>query len=598
MEAVAVQARAGRIRPVTARPLPWRAGLLGPARAPVGAWLAKDLFEREDDAPSQVKVWACWRTPGGRAVGAYADGMVRQRDAGKLAEDAHAGGVEGLVPANGRIRQAFGTVVAAMREAAGLCPMHGHLGGDPAPWAECGATLDAFLRTLDREALEWAEERSLLGLVGDAWHLMDGTFGNGVPLRACVDAWPWSRRMVLDLWERHPDAAPAMGPHDVHAWISDRLAGPPHRYPRHVARRHADAARWATALVEGGGDDAAVANMPSPLDAMRPLAWLPPSWVPRDRDWMAYIRLSPSLSRLGTYLGAAGSRSHMARLFDAGGRWDDLEDRLCRAAAVSRDGTYRALGDIHDVSRAFSEAVVQPATAGHGLPSTVTDTLAFHAVTGSRNMCAALRTSRAWHSAVPSMHAFLEGLPGCRAVTEWDPVLPRMRLGDMEVVPLADAASLRAEGARDRDADGMEGLDHCVGTSAGNCSRNLTRILSIRRRVPGGRAARSSTAEVAVDGAGTRLVVTQHRGRSNADPAAADRETLSGYMAGVAATFDPARGLGPVTPAQRDEGAAGYDTSWPGNLSAVSGWWKRFLAPPYRGLGTDDWARVAKAPHP
>ena len=578
---------------LTARRLPWRAGLFGPPEAPLGAWLAKDLVERGDGAYSQVKVTVCWRTADGKAVGAFADGVVHHSEAASLAEAAYHGGVEALVPENGRIRQGFGAMLLTMLDALIHCTWNGHGDVDPAPWTECGATLSHFLATLDGEAVAWAQRVGLIDRIGASWHLMDRTFGNGSPLRACLDAWPWSRRIVLDLWEAHPDAAQLMDMADVHAWITDRLQGPPHRHPRHVARRHADACGAATVIAEAASD---AGWQPEPLRDLRALRWLPASWVPEGDDWQPYLRLSRSLARMGNHLGDREAALRMVRLVDARGRWGELEARLCKAADMGPEGLHEALGDIHDVASVLSAVVIRPAWPGPApVEGGTCDMLSFAAVTGSRNLCAALRISRAWHAAVPAMHAMLDALPGDRAATGWDPVLPRIREGDVEFVPLSTAAELRDEGAGGPDADGMAGLDHCVGTFAGACARNLCRIVSVRRATAGGGWERSSTAEVMTDDDGLSFAVGQHRGRGNAEPPPGDRSALAGYMASLG-TPPTGGAFGPVQDLPAHINEAGYDPSWPGNHEAVSRWWDAFLAPPYKGLGRDDWARLLAQP--
>ncbi len=251
-----------------------------------------------------------------------------------------------------------------------------------------------------------------------------------------------------------------------------------------------------------------------------------------------------------------------------------------------------ALPAVHDMARAFSDQVVQPAAClagypdGHGTPARQ-DTrrdcvaLAKRCLWGGRSLTHVLELSRRWHRGLHAMRVATDALdPKLANATSWDRGLPDAVVGDVAVTCIGRATELREEGARGADPDGSLGMDHCVGSYVSRCLRADCRILSLRRH-GAATVERLSTAEVSRSG----RRVNQHHGRGNSRPSPECEAALARYMALLG---DGTLAVAPVRarhvasrPVEVDE--ADYDFRVPGRFEAVRDLWDPYLPYPRRG---------------
>jgi hypothetical protein len=155
---------------------------------------------------------------------------------------------------------------------------------------------------------------------------------------------------------------------------------------------------------------------------------------------------------------------------------------------------------------------------------------------------------------------------------------------------------MKDEGSRVKNADGSDGLDHCVGGYASKCACSRTRVVSLRKRADDGREARISTAEIDMDR--RNAVVVQHRGRKNGPPPADAETALSKYLAAISdgtlavdlASIEPTREHAGETIAD----AAGYEWHVPGNVEKAWSAWSAFLPRAARTWNATDVAEYVK----
>lgn len=102
-----------------------------------------------------------------------------------------------------------------------------------------------------------------------------------------------------------------------------------------------------------------------------------------------------------------------------------------------------------------------------------------------------------------------------RGITWPAPMPKRFSHRDLDYVWLTTPVELIDEGAAGPDADGMEGLDHCVGGYVTDCMEARSFILSIRRTTDG-RQERVATAEYRYDAVSGGVELAQISGRANA----------------------------------------------------------------------------------
>jgi hypothetical protein len=130
-----------------------------------------------------------------------------------------------------------------------------------------------------------------------------------------------------------------------------------------------------------------------------------------------------------------------------------------------------------------------------------------------------------WHRGLSAMDRLLDLRPGLA----WPALFEPFEAPDgTRVSCVTTSEGLMAEGMEGPDADGVEGLAHCVGGYGTQCAAGHTHIASVHRMGPGGRRTRLSTLQI--DLAYGCAVIRQHSARSNGRPPRASREAADALM--------------------------------------------------------------------
>ncbi len=288
---------------------------------------------------------------------------------------------------------------------------------------------------------------------------------------------------------------------------------------------------------------------------MSELADYPANWVPRDPEgWRAALGLVHHLPSLRAIKQAHADPSILPALVDAGGDWVGYRATLLRAARVEDvAGITAALAGVQDMCDAFRDQIVDTALAlslGLGPKAGMEDTsrvvrhrlrtrFSVNLLLSGRSLAGMLEDQAAWHLVQGGIGDALRfGPHGLSADNRgWRAGFPDADIGDVRIVVLTDRDQLRAEGGAGPDADGVEGLDHCVGSYAGRCIVEGVRVASVRRTLPGGGFERLATLELRMMGSHPHEV--QLRGRGNAEPpppaARAAREYVMAMRTGALA---------------------------------------------------------------
>jgi hypothetical protein len=222
--------------------------------------------------------------------------------------------------------------------------------------------------------------------------------------------------------------------------------------------------------------------------AMRFVSALPPDWIRPDAGEMA------ALAELARSVPAASARLRTPAsvlMAPCAGRFASFLSR-CEGDGVGyrRSNLMDLARDAGDVADDLARRILAPLLArsyvetgegegGEGaLPGRARD-LAHAVLHARRGLPSILERSVRWHRMLPRIDALMPR--GDIPETRWDPPCPPLRVGGMEVRALASALELADEGADGRDADGLEGLSHCVAGYATRCMAGGVDILSVRR---------------------------------------------------------------------------------------------------------------------
>ena len=485
----------------------------------------------------------------------------------------------------------------------------------------------AFLDTLDGEALAWLADAAVADWLGDAgW---DALCGRAAP--DCLGAAIARHRWLRDVAVRAHAAAPSSfhGPNPPGPGAMVRAAG----LDRMVHPRAADLMGLAHDAAEVASDTAFAVEIercgtglggtaPDDLSPAMRILRSAGSACPMSRlpdtvgEWRAFMRAVPVVVQAAKAVPAGMT---LELYLDAHDGWDAFRRRTLRAAtgkapealddgrgAAPRRWRENALTDmvadrIHDMddlARRLAEQVVVPACilagareTGEGISLLVARSMAY----GTASLVSALAASREWHLRLDRMLLDIEAAdPILGGANSWEQGLPDAVVGGVAVSCIANTHALRDEGRHGANADGSQGLGHCVGTFAPRCIDGRSRILSLR--VPGdGPPVRLATAEVSMpceEEAATRWAarILQVRGHGNGDAPPAAAAALDAYLQML---DDGTLVASPVPRAPRDglEAAvrrAGYDFRHPGAFEAVWAVWKPYVRRRVRNRGAVD----------
>ncbi len=581
----------------------------------VGCWLrdVRDLLRHDPVAGSRDSVFREIRRKGATALVHRTRERTTQKAAGSVpAVDSVQYLIRTLAHAWAAVEAAGqGTPPDALRVPPGTRRPDLPLVAMPEAVADLRAALyvlTPFVDTLDPGAVRLVVAGYLHRGDPSSYALLDPTFDPEAPLAAALRMQPLWPKVLARLSRREPAALAEAVRKGSEAllgltrdWMSRQLRG---------GRTSADAAlrlqRGLVGLDEE--EDRAVRRAADLMDASGAerdlelgcrlalgMASLPASWTPRGTQaWTAFAACAPAVLEAS----ARAARDDAATFLDAKGDWSRFATRLEAAHGLGPRGLARAVRDVDDMVRAYDRQVLAPALAlasplgprirvldRYGPPDASRGLL-----TAGRRMCRVLEASRRWHAAEDRIRAVAAAFPLPEVPDHWPRAWPTLRHGDVEVRELLTVWDLVAEGARGKDADGLQGLSHCVGGYAGSCLTGESRILALRR-VGTGSLVRLSTAEVRVRHAshGLAIDVVQHRGHSNSTPPPEARSALERLVHEVSTGRMPLDlvAMGPVPGAYGPTGGAGYDHTAPGAWESVRAAWDPFVPRRLRGLAAE-----------
>ena len=462
------------------------------------------------------------------------------------------------------------------------------------------AIVEPFKQTLDRTAITFIHQTpgTMEWLIPEAWPAIDATFNSDTPLRRLILSVPNHIDAAVAQWAAAPDATPT--PEGLLAEWIPRLAlttpEPKHRRLARslIAHRDAIAKIDASRLPHPRTFNEAfreVAGVRIPLTsatrAAMMIAIMPADWVPVDADeWASAIGLSHAF---GPRAVRRLRRTHFPDFIDARGRWYETASRLHNATGRNGDLFHdiaSAIRNVSDMTKAFTLQVLNPATNDRP-HSDAASALLF----GRKTLAGVLALSADWHARQGAMTKEMADIsPGVAASNQWGAGLPDFRSGDVDIQVLTRADQLSAEGGHGADADGIDGLHHCVGGYAPACRDGTSRIVSLRRAT--GARERLSTAEFNITNRLTNpnAVLVQHAGLRNQQPppeavAAIEdyaRRLVSGRLAIDSAGFHHVEAPNEATI------RTGYDPREPGAWERAYAIWRPFLPRPARAWTRDD----------
>jgi hypothetical protein len=252
-------------------------------------------------------------------------------------------------------------------------------------------------------------------------------------------------------------------------------------------------------------------------------------------EWAAFSNVWTRLERLSSHLTLNGAPSVPSRILRElavtlpGRTWE------ARSRSVQDLGPQGDTGACADTLRSF-HGWIRHVWFAAGMEDAV------RILADGRSLVGLAEASRAWH-ANPS----LSGGPGwIDPGLSWPAAFAPVRAGDgCEVRVLSSIGAILAEGQPGPDAEGVDGLSHCVGSYAVPAYAGECLLLSVRRIDP---PARLSTAELRPHPDGAIRIgpmghdLRQHQGLGNAEPPeeaeAALRSVLEGLSSGSIAV-DP-----------------------------------------------------------
>ena len=336
------------------------------------------------------------------------------------------------------------------------------------------------------------------------------------------------------------------------------------------------------------------------------LARLPYDWRPKGEDeWKTLLDLARALHRSFSIVAGAVPD---AALLSVKGRWTSFAEQIARQLDCGIDETPQrlstALDGVRDFVDSFSRQVLQAARLAQGEPpasvradAATINKAARALLLGGRSLPRILEESALWHSRLHEMQSLIVSTSMGAVAWSWKPCLPDWSDEDYDFVVLKSEAELADEGRKGRNQDGSLGLDHCAVTYGRACMEGRSRIVSLRRRLPGGGFERLSTAQVDLK----HLTVVQHRSAGNLKPAPVCHTAILKYVYALGETLPVDLAGAAFTPddEQKERLAhTGYDYAFPGAFEASADAWSPFLPRPVRGWDIGAFAAFARSEAP
>jgi len=342
---------------------------------------------------------------------------------------------------------------------------------------------------------------------------------------------------------------------------------------------------------------------------VRFMTLVPADWIPHgEGEWNAFCHVAHALLE---DLGAT-DKDVPALIKGCGGKWTEFCARIVKKAGMDEAdvtwGVRRAMFSASEMLNCFSEVAVLP-MAAHGGPSNsvpVTPEMMMAAARSAFSILASGRTAgeladlqRRWHQEragildgtrlaqegrAAAMRGSIEegGWPGLS-----DPV---QAPNGLWLIPLTTPSALEAEGHEGNDADGVQGLRHCVGSYSSKAKKCDCHIVSVRRIDGEGRHTRITTVEFdALKPESNLLNVRQNMARGNGKAPPESVDAVKWYVSSAASG---AIGLNreliaaflnkEIIPDDGVERICGYDWKDRDVLNASVGPWGPFVAQAFR----------------
>jgi hypothetical protein len=240
------------------------------------------------------------------------------------------------------------------------------------------------------------------------------------------------------------------------------------------------------------------------------LARLPDHMIPRTpEDWVRFQGLGVWMVRsVGERHGIPDSQFFRGMTHE----WQSQalppgDIRLLDMAEFGR----ATVSGLHDIAGRFMDEILRPGPAL--IPLEAEGRVIGGTLFAGRSMTEIALLNGRWHADDLVVQAVRHAIPMPSGEVSWPALFdPHVAGNGVAIRCLTSPAELIDEGGTGPDADGFDGLAHCVGGYAANCLRGETHVASVRA-VNG---ARLSTVSFVIEDGGP--FVEQHYGRRNGKP--------------------------------------------------------------------------------
>lgn len=283
---------------------------------------------------------------------------------------------------------------------------------------------------------------------------------------------------------------------------------------------------------------------------------VPPDWIPNEGDqWTAFCH---SAEALLTELEAT-NEDVPDLIKGRGGDWTRFLAKASKEGGretgslkESIEFTRSRMAEAHTMAREFADIFLLPAAAGQITSTSLTVTpemrsaaiqSAYAILFRGRSAIEISDLTRRWSLNRAKIDEAIYGaaeIEAKRLVSDieedsWPAMTDRVEApSGVSVVPLTSKGVLQDEGSAGRDADGNEGLSHCVGGYHGTAMKADCHIYSIRRYNEDGSFERLSTAEFRrLNPDNNKLSCVQNQGWGNQSPGNLASDALKWFMNSV-----------------------------------------------------------------